>query len=141
MESPVRALGVDHGSARIGLAVSDELGFLAHPLETVPAADEERALARIAEIVAARRIEDLVIGLPLHLDGGEGKAVAKVRTFAERLRPRLPAAIRIHEVDETLTTATAYEKLRAAGKSARRAKPVIDQAAAVEILQAWLDGR
>lgn len=123
------------------MAVSDDLGFLAHPLETVPAADPDRAIARIAELVALRSIEDLVVGLPLHMDGGEGEAAARVRAFVARLRPQLPETVRYHEIDETLTTAIAYEKLRAAGKKAKKAKPVIDQAAAVEILQAWLDAR
>jgi len=123
------------------VAVSDDLGFLAHPLETVPATDPNRAIARIAELVALRGIEDLVIGLPLHMDGGEGEAAARVRAFVAKLRLRLPETIRYHEIDETLTTAIAYEKLRAAGKKAKKAKPVIDQAAAVEILQAWLDAR
>lgn len=137
----VRALGIDHGTARIGVAVSDELGLLAHPLETVPAADPEHALARLAEIVAVRRIEDVVVGLPFRLDGGEGEAAARVRAFVARLRPLLPETVTVHEIDETLTTVTAYEKLREAGKKAKRAKPIIDQAAAVEILQSWLDAR
>lgn len=138
-DSFVRALGIDYGTVRIGLAISDDLGFLAHPLETVHAVDTRAATARIADIVANRQIEDIVLGLPLHLDGREGAAVEKVRNFAKQLRPLLPDSIRYHEVDETCTTALAYEKLRAAGKKAKRAKPIIDQAAAVEILQAWLD--
>lgn len=141
MTPTVRALGIDHGTARIGLAISDEIGFLAHPLETVPAADQGRAIARIVELVKARKIEDLIVGLPLHLDGGEGEAAARVRAFVDQMRPLLPAEVAIHEVDESMTTVTAYEKLRASGKKAKRAKPVIDQAAAVEILQSWLDGR
>ncbi len=140
-EIPIRALGLDHGTARIGVAVSDDLGFLAHPLETVPAADSDRAIARLAEIVALRRIEDLVVGLPLRLDGGEGEAAARVRAFVAKLRPELPATIRCHEVDETFTTVVAQEKLRAAGRNAKNSKSIIDQAAAVEILQAWLDAR
>lgn len=137
----LRALGIDHGTVRIGVAVSDEIGFLAHPLETVPGADPDRAIDRIAELVAARRIEHVVVGLPLHLDGREGEAAKRVRAFIAKLRARLPEPVAIHEVDETLTTSIAYEKLGAAGKKQRQAKPVIDQAAAVEILQSWLDAR
>lgn len=137
----LRALGIDHGTVRIGVAVSDEIGFLAHPLETVPGTDPDRALDRIAEIVAARRIEHVIVGLPLHLDGREGEAARRVRAFIAQLRTRLPDPVAIHEVDETLTTSIAYEKLGAAGRKPRRAKPVIDRAAAVEILQSWLDAR
>lgn len=141
LSAPVRALGIDYGTARIGVAVSDDLGFLAHPLETVSAADPDRAVARLAELTGLRKIEDLVVGLPLHLDGGEGEAVARVRAFVAKLLPQLPATIRYHEVDETYTTVVAQEKLRAAGRNAKNSKGIIDQAAAVEILQAWLDAR
>ena len=138
MSNWVRALGIDHGTARIGLAVSDDLGFLAHPLETVPAADPERAAERIAEIVRSRKIEHIVIGLPLHLNGEEGEAVAKVRAFVLRLRPLLPPDMAVHEIDERLTTVSAMEKLHAAGRTAKNSKGIIDQAAAIEILQIWL---
>ncbi len=137
----LRALGVDHGTVRIGVAVSDDLGFLAHPLETVPGADPDQAINRIVELVASRHIEHVVVGLPLHLDGREGDAVRRVRAFLAKLRSRLPESVAIHEVDETLTTSIAYEKLGAAGKKKHQAKPIIDQAAAVEILQSWLDAR
>lgn len=123
------------------MAVSDELGFLAHPLETVPAADPDRAIARIAELVALRKIEDLVVGLPLHMDGGEGEAAARVRAFVAKLKPQLPETMRYHEIDETYTTVSAMAKLHAAGRNAKNSKKIIDQAAAVEILQAWLDAR
>lgn len=137
----VRALGIDHGDARIGLAISDDLGFLAHPLETVSNKNTETAITRIVQIVEDRKIEDLVVGLPLRMDGSEGDAVKKVRAFSARLRSRLPESVRFHEMDETYTTVTAYQKMRESGRKAKQAKPVIDQAAAVEILQAWLDGR
>lgn len=141
MSDWVRALGIDHGTVRIGLAVSDDLGFLAHPLETVPAADPDRAAARIVEVARARRIDHLVVGLPLRLDGGEGEAVARVRAFIRRLRPLLPEGVSIHEVDESLSTVAAMEKLRAAGRRVKDSRSVVDQAAAVEILQSWLDAR
>jgi putative Holliday junction resolvase len=137
----LRALGIDHGTVRIGVAVSDEIGFLAHPLETVPGGDTERAIERLNELVTVRRIDHVVVGLPLHLDGREGEAAKRVRAFITKLRARLPDSVPIHEIDETLTTSIAYEKLGAAGKKHRQAKPVIDQAAAVEILQSWLDAR
>lgn len=136
----VRALGIDYGTVRIGLAVSDDLGFLAHPLETVSGENSETAASEILAIVEERMIEDIVIGLPLHLDGGEGKAVARVRKFESKLRAKLPGAVRWHEVDERFSTAIAMEKLNAAGRK-KNTQSVLDQAAAVEILQRWLDDR
>lgn len=139
------ALGIDYGTARIGLAVSDGLGMLAHPLETVPSRDLGAALGRIRHLVETRGIEDIVLGLPLRLDGSEGRAVGRVRAFRERLRSAFPSALRArlrwHEVDEFLTTVEAGEKLHAAGKRGKDLPALIDQAAAVEILQRWLDER
>lgn len=137
----VRAIGVDYGTARIGLSVSDDIGLLAHPLETVSAADPDKAAHRIAEIVAERGIEDIVMGLPLHADGREGDAVDKARRFAKRIQSVLETEVRWHETDERYTTEDALAKLRAAGKNAKNSKSIVDQAAAVEILQRWLDER
>lgn len=137
----VRALGIDYGTARIGVAASDEIGFLAHPVETVAAADEAGAIERIVALSGERKIEDLVIGLPLHMNGEEGKAVEKVRAFGEKLRAALPPGIRWHEVDERHTTSDAMAKLHDAGRTEKNSRAIIDQAAAVEILQRWLDDR
>jgi putative Holliday junction resolvase len=145
MDDPVRALGIDYGAARIGLATSDELGMLAHPLETVPAGDRGAALARIRLLIEQRSIVDVVLGLPLRLDGSEGRSVDRVRAFREQLEKSLPATLRKrlrwHEIDEFFTTVEAGEKLQAAGRRRRDHKAIIDQAAAVEILQRWLDER
>jgi putative Holliday junction resolvase len=141
MNDWVRALGIDYGTARIGVSVSDDLGFLAHPLETVPGGDSEKASARIAELVRLRCIEHLVVGLPLHRNGEEGAAVGRVRAFVALLRPHLPEGITIHEIDEHRTTVSAMEKLHAAGRNAKNSRGIIDMAAAVEILQIWLDQR
>lgn len=84
-----------------------------------------------------RKIHTLVVGLPIRMDGTEGSSAAKVRDFAELLRERLPA-IPLVFVDETLTTSTAASKLREAGRNARQQKSIIDQAAAVEILNLWM---
>lgn len=141
MSDWIRAMGMDYGTARIGLAVSDDIGMLAHPLETVSAGDRERAARRIAELAGLRKIDHLVVGLPLHMNGEEGDAVAGVRQFVALLRPLLPGSIAIHEVDERLTTASAMEKLHQAGRNTRNSRKIIDQAAAIEILQSWLDAR
>ncbi len=137
--TPHPALGIDHGDARIGIAATDDFGILAHPVETIStdAADPVERIGRLAEMRGTRT---LVLGLPVRMDGSEGKSAAKVRAFADKLRARLPA-IPLVFVDETLTTATAAEKLREAGRNARRQKALIDQAAAVEILNLWMGER
>ena len=95
-------------------------------------------LERIATLVAARGIRTLVLGLPLRMDGTEGTACAKVRTFGNKLPARLPQLPLIY-VDEYLTTTVAQEKLHQAGKKAKNFRPIIDQAAAVEILNNWME--
>ena len=130
------ALGIDHGDARIGIAATDDFGILAHPVETIDRAKTE-PIERIVQLVALRRIKTLVVGLPLRMDGGEGASSIKVRKFVKQLRERLPD-LPVVFVDETLTTSTASEKLRAAGKKAKNQKGIIDQAAAVEILNVWM---
>lgn len=133
------ALGIDHGDARIGVAATDPLGILAHPVETIDvrAADPVR---RIAEIAAERGSRTLVVGLPVPLSGDEGPAAAKVRAFAAKLAAALPG-LPLEFVDESLSTVDAAAKLHAAGRNAKRQKAVIDQAAAVEILDRWLAER
>ena len=132
-----RLLGIDYGDARIGLAMSDELGFLAHPLETIHCR-ETHPLKRIASVVSQHEIAKIVLGLPLRLDRTEGPAAAKVRAFAERLGREIPD-IPIVFTDESYSTIDAQRQLREAGRSAKRSKPKIDQASAVVILQGYLD--
>jgi putative Holliday junction resolvase len=93
--------------------------------------------ARIAQLVSQRAIRTLVLGLPVRMDGSEGRSAATVRAFAARLHDLLPD-IPLVLVDESLTTASAAAKLREAGRNARQQKSVIDQAAAVEILNDWM---
>ena len=126
------ALAIDYGEARIGIAASDPCGILAHPVESIDRAKTE-PIARIGELVRQRGIRTLVVGLPLRLDGSEGSACAKVRRFAAALHTALPE-LPLEFQDEFLSTATAQEKLHAAGKKSRQFRPIIDQAAAVEIL-------
>ena len=130
------ALGIDHGDARIGIAATDDFGILAHPVETIDCKKVE-AVERIVQLVQLRGIRTLVVGLPLRMDGSEGDAAAKVRAFASQLHERI-GTVPLVFVDETLTTSSAAAKLREAGRNARKQKPVIDQAAAVEILNLWM---
>ena len=131
------ALGIDYGQARIGIAATDPCGILAHPVESIHLSKTE-PLARIAELVAQKGIRTLVLGLPLRLDGTEGTACEKVRAFGSKLGAKFPELPLVY-VDEFLTTTVAQEKLHKAGKKAKDFKPIIDQAAAVEILNTWLE--
>lgn len=133
---PHPALGIDYGDARIGVAATDDFGILAHPVETIDRSATD-APARIARLCEIRGIRTLVVGLPLRMDGSEGDSAAKVRAFAAHVAEQLPT-VPIVFVDETLSTASAAAKLREAGRNARRQKAVIDQAAAVEILNSWM---
>jgi putative Holliday junction resolvase len=129
-------LGIDPGDARIGVASCDPHGILATPVETVRrgAGDLDRIAALAAELDA-----DLVyVGLPRSLSGAEGPAAGKVREFAQELAARL-APRRVRLVDERLSTVTAEAVLRERGKKGRKRRAVVDQAAAVVILQAAID--
>jgi putative Holliday junction resolvase len=129
-------LGIDPGDARIGVARSDPTGFLATPVETVRRGKGD--LARIAEILAEEEAVEVVMGLPRSLSGGEGPAAAKVRLFAAALARRVsPVPVRL--VDERMTTVSAEAMLRDQGRKGGKRRAVVDQAAAVLILQHALD--
>jgi putative Holliday junction resolvase len=129
-------LGVDPGDARIGVARSDPTGFLATPLETVRRGKGD--LARLARLVRDEEAVEVVVGLPRSLSGGEGPAAAKTRDFAGRLALRIaPVPVRLQ--DERLTTVSAEAMLRDRGKKGAERRAVVDQAAAVLILQHALD--
>ncbi len=129
-------LAVDVGDVRIGVARSDREGLIATPVETVPGGPD--AIDRILEVAAAEDAVEILVGLPLSLSGAEGRAAASARAFAARLAVKAdPMAVRL--VDERLTTVSAARDLRAAGVSSRAGRAVVDQAAAVIMLQAALD--
>jgi putative Holliday junction resolvase len=133
-----RALGIDHGDARVGLAISDELGMLAHPLETIHIKDGD-PLPRIVQIVERDKIGMIVLGLPRNMDGTYGPAAAKVRAFADQLKAAVSCPIKLW--DERMTTKAAQRGLHAAGRNTKQSRSVIDQAAAQLILQGWLDSQ
>jgi putative pre-16S rRNA nuclease len=128
-------LGIDFGRARIGAAISDPLGLLAHPLETI--ASDRNAIARIAQIVRERKVEGVVVGVPLNMAGEIGPAAREAFEFVEKLRTALPCEVIAW--DERLTTAAAHRALREAGKKTRNTRRYIDQVAAQMILQGYLD--
>ncbi len=129
-------IGIDVGSVRIGVARTDPSALLAVPVETV--ARGEGDLARIAELVVEHDAVEVVVGLPLALSGRPGQAAALAREFAERLVP-VVAPVPVRLVDERLSTVSATRDLRAAGRSARSSRGVVDQAAAVVIVQYAVD--
>ena len=133
MRSGVR-LGIDVGTARIGVARSDLHGMLATPVETVPRAPGD--LARIADLATEYDVLEIIVGLPIALSGRETASTDDARAFAIRLAEGGPA---VRLVDERLTTVSANAAIRSSGKSQRQSRPVIDQVAAVIILQHALD--
>jgi putative Holliday junction resolvase len=128
-------LGIDFGRVRIGLAISDELRLLAHPLETIPA--NNQALKRISEIVRERKIDKIIVGVPRHLSGQFGESANEALAFTTKLRDRLKCAVELW--DERLTTVAAERALREAGKKTRKTRHIVDQVAAQMILQSYLD--
>lgn len=129
-------LALDWGDARIGVAACDGQGLLAYPLETVPAG--KQAQGRLAALVAEHAPIELIVGLPRSLSGGEGPAATKIRRQARSLEKRIrPIPLRL--VDERLTTVTAARALSESGRKAHQQRSVIDQAAAVAILEHALD--
>ncbi|MEI6715015.1 MAG: Holliday junction resolvase RuvX [Verrucomicrobiota bacterium] len=133
-----RALGIDHGDARIGLAISDELRMLAHPLETVPAG--KNALDHIAKVIKDRSVDTVILGLPKNMDGTKGPAAQKVEAFAEQLRGKATTT-KVILWDERMTTVAAQRSLHEAGRNAKNSRAIIDQVAAQHILQGWLDSQ
>ena len=129
-------LAIDHGEARIGLAATDEFGIGTHPVETIDC-QKTAIIPRILEVIAERKIQAVVLGLPLRMDGSEGTSSKKVRKFGKELRTNL-GDIPLTLFDERFTTVTASEKLRSAGRKAKQQKDVIDQASALEILKDYL---
>jgi putative Holliday junction resolvase len=128
-------LGIDFGRVRIGLAISDELRFLAHPLETIPA--NKDAVKRIAEIVRDRKIDIVVVGIPKHMSGEIGQAANEALQVVDKLRAQLPCAVETW--DERLTTVAANRALSESGKKTRQTRKFVDQVAAQMILQGYLD--
>lgn len=135
-----KALGIDPGDARTGVAVSDDLGMLAHPLETLPTAGKPPLEQRIAAIAKRTGATTIVVGVPRNMDGSRGPSAEKSLALIEALRSTAPA-VQVLPWDERLTTVAASRALHEAGRNTRRQKAVIDQVAAQLILQGWLDSQ
>ncbi|MEM9489250.1 MAG: Holliday junction resolvase RuvX [Myxococcota bacterium] len=137
----MRAMGLDVGSKTIGVAISDELGLAAHPVETIKRQGTAPDVARVAVLVGERQVTQVIVGLPLELSGAVGRRASRVRIFIEALRQALPEEVAIHEWDERFSTVAVERVLLEANVSRRARKRVIDQQAAAYILQGWLDGQ
>jgi len=130
-------LALDFGRARIGVAISDDLQLLAHPMETI--STKERPESRIAKIVQNKKVDHVVAGVPRQMNGQIGSAATEVLQFVEKLRTILPCLVVTW--DERLTTVAAHRALRDAGKKTRHTRGYVDQVAAQMILQSYLDSR
>ncbi|MCS5719516.1 Holliday junction resolvase RuvX [Herbiconiux sp. CPCC 205763] len=133
-------IGIDVGKARIGVARTDPHGMLATPVETVPRSKDgegDADIRRIRDIVAELDAMEIVVGLPLSMSGGETASTQDARDFAERLATARNPPVRM--IDERLTTVSAQTALHANGRNTRSSRPVIDQVAAVILVQHALD--
>lgn len=133
----MRAAAIDLGTVRVGLAVSDELGLLAHVRPFLDGRDTGRLIGQLRALVDAEQIDVFVVGLPRQLDGSEGLSARRSRAFAKRLGQESGA--RVELLDERWTTREALGRLRDQGLDQRRARSKVDSAAAAILLQTWLD--
>ncbi len=132
----MRMAALDVGDARIGVAVSDELGLTVRGVGVVRRVGGGRDLEAVAAALAPYQPARLVVGLPLNMDGSEGRQACRVRAFADRLAAHLDLPVELW--DERLTTVEAEQNLRAAGVSSARRKQLVDQEAAAIILESYL---
>lgn len=138
--APVRrVLGLDVGSKRIGIAISDPLGITAQGLETLQRQNRRLDFQKLAKLVADYEVAEIVVGFPLRMSGAEGIQAEKMQRFADELRERLK--LPVHLWDERLTSAEANRLLRETEMSIKRRGQVVDQMAAVLILQSWMEYR
>ena len=131
-----RILALDYGTKRIGVALSDELGWTAQPLETLNRRTLDRDIAHIASLVGTHEVRQVLLGFPLQLDGREGPAIQAMREFQARLEQGVPVPVILW--DERLTTKAAEDLLIAADVSRKKRKGVVDRIAASILLQSYL---
>jgi putative Holliday junction resolvase len=132
-----RAIGVDLGARRVGVAVADELGAMAHARPHLDGRDVTQLLTALRDLAQAERVDTFVLGLPKSMDGSEGIAARKARRFAAQLAKHTGAKVEL--LDERLSTVQATARLREQGVDSRQMKDRIDSASAAILLQAWLD--
>ena len=134
----MRVLAIDHGTKRIGIAISDELGMIAQPLEFIPAEPFAELLNRLKEIISAKQVELILVGMPRNMNGSYGPAASKVQEFVAALKEAV--TVPIQTLDERLTSVQAHRLLAEAEVSGRQRKGKVDKSAAAVLLQSYLDG-
>lgn len=138
-KSSGRVLGLDVGSRRIGLAVSDPLGITAQGLDTLERRNKRHDFQYLKDVIRKYEVNEIVVGLPLRMSGAEGIQADKMQDFAEELRKRF--GLPVHLWDERLTSAEANRLLRETGLSIEKRGKAVDRMAAVLILQGWMGNR
>jgi putative holliday junction resolvase len=134
----IRILGLDVGEVRIGVALSDPLGYTAQPLEVINR-KKDKAMERICALVTAHEVQHVVVGFPLQLNGQEGLAAESIQSFTTHLKGRLDIPVTLW--DERLSTAQAQRSLIEQGMRRSRRKDTVDKIAAALILQSYLDAK
>ena len=134
-----RTCALDLGDARVGVAIDDELGFLAHPRGALDARNQRALLDALRKLADDQDVVHFVVGLPLDMRGGEGAAARKARAMAQRVADVTGRPVEMW--DERLTTTQAKRELAASEVRGRKARKRVDEAAACAILQSWLDAR
>lgn len=132
-------MAIDLGKVRVGIAVADELGLLAHPRPYVDGRDPGRLVETLRAVAESEGVDQFIVGLPRTMSGDEGLPAKRARQFAERLHKR--TGMQVELVDERLTTKQALNRLRDQKVDSRRARERVDSEAAAILLQQWLDGR
>jgi len=133
----MRILALDHGTVRIGVALSDELKMIASPLEYIPAEPFEEFLKRLKALVSGKQVEQIIIGMPRNMDGSYGPAAEKVREFIAKLQTEVTVPIRTW--DERLTSSQANRILIQGNVRRDKRKESVDKMAAAILLQSYLD--
>lgn len=138
-DSPHRVLGLDIGSRRIGVAVSDPLGITAQGLETLHRKTKKHDFSHLHRVIREYQIKEIVVGLPLRMSGAEGIQAEKIQAFAEELRKHFKLPVYLW--DERLTSAEANRLLRETDLSIGKRGQAVDRIAAILILQGWMERR
>ncbi|MDP9150227.1 MAG: Holliday junction resolvase RuvX [Myxococcota bacterium] len=134
-----RTCALDLGRARVGVAIDDDLGMLAHPRGRLAARNERALLSALSSLAERENVVRFVVGLPLDMRGGEGAAARGARTMAQRIADATGRMVELW--DERLTTVQAQRALRANEVYGKKARALVDEVAACAILQSWLDAR
>jgi putative Holliday junction resolvase len=135
----MRILALDHGTKRIGVAISDELGMIAQPLEFIPAHPLEEAFVRLKQIIEEKSVDEIIVGMPRNMNGTLGPAADKANEFIAQIKERFPQPVR--DWDERLTTVQAQRILIEGGTRRNKRKEKVDMMAAAILLQSYLDSK